>query len=74
MKIKLEINVFMQFWNIEKTLNPVFKWCVASQLSVVIITTWLVTGLCVNIHTTGRLSECIGAVDSFRKEDFKDEK
>ncbi len=46
-------------------VNPVVKCCVAS---------WLMTGLCVNVHKPGRLSECTWVVGYFRKEHLKDEK
>ncbi len=50
--------------------NPVIKCYVAPQISVF---TWL-TGLCVNVRKTGRLSDCIWVVGYFRKENLKDEK
>ncbi len=46
-------------------VNPAVKCSVA---------TWLMTDLCVNVHKTIRLSECIYAVGYFKKENLKDGK
>jgi len=38
------------------------------------VATWLMTGLCVSVRRTGRLSECtVWAVGYYRKEHLKDE-
>ncbi len=53
-------------------LKPSVEMLCGLSIFCVIIATWLVTGLCVNIHKTGRLSESIQAVGYFRH--LKDEK
>ncbi len=68
--IQVKINLFIiSRCNVLKPeiifVNPVVKHCVA---------TWLMTDLCVNIHQTWSLSECILAAGYFRKENLKDEK
>lgn len=55
-------------WNQDEMIS------VALWICCVSMSTGLVTGLCVNVHKTGRFSEYIEPIDYFRKEHGKDEK